>query len=190
MNDAPLPQGKLPPALLVRLLGGLPAGGAIVGPRPGEDAAVVDAPDGYLVLTSDPITFTADRIGRYAVHVNANDIAAMGAEPRWLLTTVLLPTGTSEADVIALMEDLAAACTEVGVALIGGHTEVTGAVTRPVVSGTMLGTVVRERLVTSGGARPGDIILLTKPVAIEGTAVLAREAAARLVASSLKIAQE
>ena len=175
-----LPQGKLPAALLARLLDSLPSADAVLGPRPGEDAAVLAAPEGYLVVTSDPITFTAERSGRYAVHVNANDIAAMGAEPRWLLTAVLLPPGTQEDQVAGLMTDLGAACIEAGISLVGGHTEVTDAVRRVVLVGTMLGTVAPERLVTSGGARPGDVVILSKPIAIEGTAVLAREAAAEL----------
>lgn len=178
--SAGLPQGKLPPELLARLLASLPPADAILGPRPGEDAAVLAAPDGYLVVTSDPITFTAERIGRYAVHINANDIAAMGAEPRWLLATVLLPPGTQEEQVAALLADLGTACMEAGISLVGGHTEVTDAVRRVVVAGTMLGTVAPEQFVTSGGARPGDVLLLSKPIAIEGTAVLAREARAEL----------
>lgn len=184
MSDG-LPQGKLPAELLARLLDGLPPADAILGPRPGEDAAVLAAVDGLLVVTSDPITFTAERAGRYAVHVNANDIAAMGAEPRWLLAVLLLPPGTNEAEVTAIMADLSAACTEIGVSLAGGHTEVTDSVQRVVVCGTMLGVVAPDRLVTSGGARPGDLLLLSKPLPIEGTAVLAREAAADLQAHGL-----
>jgi hydrogenase expression/formation protein HypE len=180
-----LPQGKLPAELLARLLAALPASDAVLGPRPGEDAAVLAAPEGYLVVTSDPITFTAERIGRYAVHVNANDIAAMGAEPRWLLAAVLLPPGTQEQEVAALLADLGSASAEAGISLVGGHTEVTDAVNRVVVVGTTLGSVVPDRLVTSGGARPGDVVLLSKPVAIEGTAVLAREAAAQLRARGI-----
>ena len=168
-----LPLGKLPPALLDRLLRTLPAADAVVGPRLGEDAAVLTPPQGYLVVTSDPITFTSAQIGRQVVQVNANDVAAMGAEPRWLLATVLLPPGTPEGDVEALMSGLARACTEAGVALVGGHTEVTDAVTRAVVLGTMLGQVEPGRLVTSAGARPGDALLLSKPIAVEGTAILA-----------------
>lgn len=184
MSDA-LPQGKLPAALLRRLLAALPTSDAVLGPRPGEDAAVLAAPPGYLVVSSDPITFTADAIGRYAVAVNANDIAAMGAEPRWLLATVLLPPGTEETDAAALLTELATACAEAGVSLIGGHTEITDAVRRTVVAGTMLGTVAPERLVTSSGAKPGDRLLLTRPLAIEGTAVLASEAQGTLRAAGV-----
>lgn len=172
MTDG-LPLGKLPPELLERLLRTLSAADAIVGPRLGEDAAVLPAPAGYLVVTSDPITFTSAQIGRHVVQVNANDIAAMGAEPRWLLTTVLLPPGTPEAEVEGLMTGLCSACAAAEIALVGGHTEVTDAVVRTVVVGTMLGSVEPGRLVTSAGARPGDVLLMSKPIAIEGTAILA-----------------
>jgi len=173
-----LPGGKLPPDLLAAVLAPLaPRDGRVrVGPRVGEDAAVIDLDDRLLVAAADPITFATDEIGRYVVAVNANDIAVRGATPRWLLATVLLPRGTTSADVRALMADLAAACRALAVDLIGGHTEVTDAVTRPPVAGVMLGEVESDHLVTTGGARPGDALVLGGALAIEGTAVLARQA--------------
>jgi len=179
-----LPGGKLPPDLLAAVLAPLaPRDGRVrVGPRVGEDAAVIDWGDRLLVVAADPITFATDEIGRYVVAVNANDVAVCGATPRWLLATVLLPRGTTSADVRTLMADLGAACRALAVDLIGGHTEVTDAVTRPLVAGTMLGEVEPDRLVTTGGARPGDALVLGGALAIEGTAVLAREAAPTLQA--------
>jgi hydrogenase maturation factor len=142
----------------------------------GEDAAVIDMGDRYLVATADPITFATDEAGWYALHVNANDLAVRGARPLWFLATVLLPEGkTSEARVETLFEDLAAACAELGVALVGGHTEVTAGLPRVIVSGCMLGEVAKDRLVTTGGARVGDTLLLTKGAPLEGAAILARE---------------
>lgn len=179
-----LPLGKLPPDLLAAVLAPLaPRDHQVcVGPRIGEDAAVLDLGDRLLVAAADPITFATEEIGRYVVAVNANDIAVRGARPRWLLATVLLPRGTTADDVRALMAEVGSACRALGIDLIGGHTEVTDAVTRPVVAGTLLGEVQPGRLVTSGGARPGDVVLLGGALAIEGTAVLAREAAADLLA--------
>ncbi len=176
-----MPLGKLPPELLARLLAGIPATDprVFVGSRPGVDAAVLDIGDRYLVATTDPITFVADRIGWYAVHVNANDIAVMGGTPRWMLATVLLPAAGDHALVERIHLELVDACSALGVALIGGHTEVTDGLDRPIVTGTMLGEVERDRLVTPR-ALPGDRIILTKGIAVEGTAVLAGEAAARL----------
>ena len=173
--------GKLPPQILERLLGKLtPADPRVVmGPRLGEDAAVLDMGDRYLVATADPITFATDEAGWYALHVNANDIAVRGARPMWFLATVLLPEGAAtDATVERLFADLGEACAELGVALIGGHTEVTAGLPRAIVSGCMLGEVAKDRLVTTGGARPGDTLLLTKGVPLEGTAIVARERAA------------
>ena len=173
--------GKLPPQLLERLLDKVaPTDPRVVmGPRRGEDAAVLDRGDRDLVATADPITFATDEAGWYALHVNANDIAVRGARPTWFLATVLLPEGgATEATVERLFADLGEACAELRVALIGGHTEVTAGLPRAIVSGCMLGEVEKDRLVTTGGARPGDTLLLTKGVPLEGAAIVARERAA------------
>ena len=103
-------------------------------------------------------------------------MAVRGARPAWFLATLLLPEGqTTEAHVEALFAEVAEACAALGVALIGGHTEVTAGLTRPIVAGTMLGEVAKDGLVTTGGARPGDTLLLTKGVPLEGAAIIARE---------------
>ena len=106
----------------------------MIGPRLGEDAAVVDMGDRYLIATTDPVTFATDEVGWYALHVNANDVAVRGARPLWFLATVLLPEGlATEGGVERLFADLGEACAELGVALIGGHTEVTAGLPRAVV---------------------------------------------------------
>lgn len=171
-------QGKLPPGLLAQMLGRLPARDrrVVVGPRVGEDAAVLDLGDRLLVAATDPITFATDLIGWYAVQVNANDVAVMGAEPRWFMGALMLPQDCPEDEVAPIFDQLAEACEELEIAAIGGHTEVTSAVERPVLVGCMLGEAPRERLVTTGGARPGDVVVLYGAAGIEGTAVLAREA--------------
>jgi hydrogenase maturation factor len=183
----PLPLGKLPPDLLARLLGRLPVDDprVIVSARPGVDAAAIDLGGRVLVATSDPITFVADRIGWYAVNVNANDIAVMGGEPRWFLATLLLPEGIAEASVAAIFDDLGRACAELGVALVGGHTEVTHGIDRPVLAGTMLGEASPGGVITSGGVQPGDRLIVTGGIAIEGTAILAVEATERLRAAGV-----
>ena len=154
----------------------------LIWPGVGEDTAAVDVKkEDVLVLTSDPITFATDAIGEYAVLVNANDIATSGARPRWLLTTLLFPMGTTASMVRHVMNELAAVCRRCGITLCGGHTEITDAVTRPVVTGMLAGTVARGRLLDKKRMRPGDHILLTKGVAVEGTAIIAREFEKRLV---------
>jgi hydrogenase expression/formation protein HypE len=173
-----LPVGKLDLAYLSQLLGRFATLGdrVLSGAGIGEDATVIDFGDRYLVVKTDPITFASDEIGWYAVHVNANDIATTGAEPKWLLVTLLLPEKrTDEALVESIFAQLADACEQLGISLCGGHTEVTYGLDRPIVVGQMLGEVSRQRLVRSNGARVGDVVLMTKGVAIEGTAILARE---------------
>jgi hydrogenase expression/formation protein HypE len=173
-----LPIGKLPGDLLQAVLDKQPSRDprVIVGPRVGEDAAVIDLGDRYLVATADPITFATDELGWYALHVNANDIVVRGATPRWFLATLLLPEGRTDEDgVRALFAQLAEACEDLEVTLVGGHTEVTHGIGRPIVAGTMLGEVARDKLVTTAGARIGDAIVLTKGVPLEGAAIIARE---------------
>jgi hydrogenase expression/formation protein HypE len=169
--------------LLARLISRAPATDPRVRVRPGLglDCAVVDLGGRLLVFKSDPITFVTDDIGWYLVQVNANDLATTGAAPRWLLLTMLLPEGsTTSALVEQWAEQVYAACRELGIDVIGGHTEVTYGLTRPILAGTLIGEVEPQRLVTPRGARPGDRLLLTKGVPIEATALLAREFPGRL----------
>lgn len=184
-----LPLGKLPGELLQAVLDKhVPRDPrVVVGPRVGEDAAVIDLGDRYLVATADPITFATDDLGWYALHVNANDIVVRGATPRWFLATLLLPARTTdEESVRALFAQLAAACEDLQVALVGGHTEVTHGLDRAIVAGTMLGEVAKDKLVTTGGARVGDAIVLTKGVPLEGAAIIAREKEAELLARGVR----
>ena len=177
------PIGKLPQADLVALLAEhqMPDPRVILGPGLGCDAAVVEMGERYLVAKSDPITFATDELGWYVVHVNANDVACLGASPRWFIATLLLPeVQTTPALVQQLFSQIRAACAEVGACLIGGHTEITHSLDRPIAVGMMLGEVAPEHLIRSDGARPGDCLLLTKGIAVEGSALLAREMASRL----------
>jgi hydrogenase maturation factor len=185
MTPVPLPPGKLPAALLAELLElAAPTDARVlIGPRVGEDAAVIDMGDRLLIAKSDPITFATDAIGYYAVTVNANDIAAMGGTPRWFLATLLLPeASTTTALVRDIFAQIRQACGELDIALVGGHTEITVGLERPILSGHMLGEVAHERLVTSAGVQVGDALLLTKGFPVEGVSIMAREGAARLAA--------
>ncbi len=180
-----LPAGKLPYALRDRLLQRFAPDDLrlVVGPQMGVDAAVIDMGDIYLVAKTDPITFATDAIGWYVVNVNANDIAVMGATPRWFMATVLLPAGkATPALAEAIYAQIAAACANLGVALAGGHTEITVGLERPIISGTMLGEVAPERLLRSSGVQPGDDLVLVGQAPVEGTALIAREKEADLLA--------
>ena len=173
---ARLIEGKLPHEILGRLLARAPGGtGVILGPALGEDACALNTRGEVLVASTDPITFTSENLGYYAVNVNANDVATMGALPRWFLAALLLPEGFDGKKVSGIFTDLASACKHLEVSLAGGHTEVSSAVTRPVMVGTMLGTVPRRQLVRPERVKEGDVVLLTKRLAIEGTAIIARE---------------
>lgn len=180
----PYPVGKLPQADLIALLKHAlpePDPRVVLGPGLGRDAAVIDFGDRYLVTKTDPITFATDEIGWYVMHINANDVACLGARPRWFIVTLLLPEGmTDRATVATLFEQLRVAGQELGVSVVGGHTEITHAIDRPIAVGAMFGEVAPEDLVRSDGGRPGDVLLLTKGIAVEGTAIVAREMGGRL----------
>lgn len=184
----PLPTGKLPPALLEESIGLISTDdpNVLVSARMGEDAAIVDVVSAeVLVLASDPITLASDSIARYAVLANANDVATTGATPRWLLTTLLFPPGSTASEVAALVRDIQHACVSAGVSLCGGHTEVTDAVSRPLVVGTMGGIAALSQVLDKRDMREGDRLLITKGVAVEGTGLIAREFAERLAAGGM-----
>ena len=174
--------GKFPATLLERLLAknSIQDPRVILGPSVGEDAAALEMGKRLLVASSDPVTFATERIGWYAVQVNANDVACSGATPRWFLATLLVPEGFSEEDAESVYDQILQACQAVGATLVGGHSEVTYGIERPIVLGTMLGEVEPDKLVRTGGAQEGDSIVITKGIAIEGTAILARERAEAL----------
>ncbi len=178
------PIGKLPAEDLARLLSKHAPNDPrlIVGGSIGEDAAVIDMGDRYLVAKTDPITFATDEIGWYAVNVNANDIACTGATPRWFLATLLLPENqTTPTLVDKIFEQINAACAELKISLAGGHTEITYGLDRPLVIGQMLGEVAPDKLVTTGGAQIGDDLIVTKGIAIEATSIIATEMSSQLV---------
>ncbi|MCD5401023.1 AIR synthase family protein, partial [candidate division NPL-UPA2 bacterium] len=173
-----LPVGKLPLELLEKFIekyGGKDER-VVVGPQIGEDATVIDFGEKYLVAKTDPITFVAEDLGYYVIQINANDIATMGARPKWFLATLLLPENkTTEELVEDTFSQVSRACRELDISLCGGHTEITYGLDRPLIVGQMLGEVEKDKLIRSSGARVGDDILLTKGIAIEGTSVIARE---------------
>ena len=170
--SAPLPAGKLAPEFLARLVETSLPHEVVLGPRIGEDACAIELEAGTLVAATDPITLTGTGVGAHAVAINANDVAVTGARPRWFLACVLLPVGSTRADAEALFAGMRRALDEVGAALVGGHTEVTGAVRQPLVVGQMLG-LATGRTVPTGGLRPGDVVVQIGPAPVEGAAVLA-----------------
>ncbi len=176
MAPSDLPIGKVPPEILASHV--YPHLGArredvLVRAQFGEDCAVVGFGDQVAVLTTDPITGAGADVGWYAVYVATNDLAATGAEPVALVLTVLLPPDHAAETLGRIMREASAAAAAVGVEIVGGHTEVTHGIDRPLVITTALGRARRDQVVRSGGAWPGDALLLTKAAGIEGTAILA-----------------
>ncbi|MGC9357767.1 MAG: AIR synthase family protein [Anaerolineae bacterium] len=183
VTDDLYPVGKLPQQDLVAMLRhqSLKDPRVILGPGLGRDAAVINFGDRYLVAKTDPITFATDQIGWYAAHVNANDVACLGATPQWFIATLLLPEGKTDRTLVEeIFDQIHTGCSEVGASLVGGHTEITYGLGRAIVVGAMFGEVAPENLVRSDGAQPGDHLLLTKGIAVEGTALIAREVPQRL----------
>ena len=149
----------------------------VMGPQYGEDAAAIRFGDRLLAVSSDPLSLARERLGTLAVHVACNDVAACGGTPRWLTNVVFLPDDDPETlDVLTRQIDDEADA--LGVAIVGGHSEYVPALERPMVSMTALG--VADEYVPTGGAEPGDRILLTKGAAVEGTAILATDFRAEL----------
>jgi hydrogenase expression/formation protein HypE len=178
-----LPVGKLDWELLAELLGEGPPPGArtILGPGIGRDVAVLDMGDRYLVAKTDPITFATDEIGYYAVNVNANDVATSGARPLWFLASLLLPENQTTPELVRdIFGQIRRACRALEVELVGGHTEVTLGLDRPILVGQMLGEVAPDELVRPDRLQEDDVVLLTKGIAVEGASIIAREREAEL----------
>jgi hydrogenase maturation factor len=179
VKETPLETGKLPPQLLRELLDGAPTlpEAVRIGPAVGEDACAITVERGEIVVATDPITLTGRGVGAHAVQINANDVAVMGVRPRYFLCALLLPVGTTAAELRALFADMNRALVDLEAVLVGGHTEVTNAVSRPVVVGQMIGVAAAGAALSSGDVRPGDVMLQVGPAPVEGAAVLAAEAA-------------
>jgi hydrogenase maturation factor len=149
----------------------------------GEDCGVLDFGDNHCIISSDPITGATEDIGKIAVHVACNDIATCGVRPVALMSTILLPPGTQESELEAVMDDIVGTADSINVSVIGGHTEVTDAVSRIVVSLTSIGIAQPGGYITSRGAMGGDTIVMTKHAGLEGAAIVAAEGRAELEAA-------
>jgi hydrogenase expression/formation protein HypE len=175
--DVMLP-GKVPTEILEKMVFshlGKPDPNVLLGPRIGEDASLIQIDDKLIIASTDPITGSVEDIGWLAIHVNANDIATFGVKPRWFLAAIMLPNGYEPEQFGKIMKQIDEAASSLGIAVVGGHSEITEKVEQPIIAGFMIGLTDGDSYVTSSGAQPGDAILLTKTIAIEGTAILATE---------------
>ena len=167
-----LAQGKLPIEVLKPMLHSLTASGLVVAPDIGIDVGVTRTKGRFLVSSSDPITGVVDRIGWYAVNVSANDVATSGIPPDTLNIVALFPDGTSERDIGKIMREINETADSLGIAVAGGHTEITPKLDRIIVVVTAIGS--GDKYVTSGDSKQHDSLLLTKTAGIEGTSILAK----------------
>jgi hydrogenase expression/formation protein HypE len=170
--------GKVPPEILEKMVFshlGVPDSSVLLGPKIGEDASLIQIDDKVIIVSTDPITGSVEDIGWLVVHVNANDIATFGVQPRWLLVSIMLPNGYKPEEFGKIMKQIDEASRSLGIMVVGGHSEITEKVEQPIIVGFMMGLAEKDAYVTSKGAQPGDAILLTKTIGIEGTAILATE---------------
>ncbi len=175
--------GKVPPATLLKRVYpflGRRTTSLLMGPGVGRDSAAIRYGNKVLVFSTDPITGTATGIGERSVVINANDIATAGARPLWYLCTILLPPGTGEAALERVMTGIDRAARTLGITVVGGHTEVTAGLTRPIIAGFMVGESRAKRVLSSEGGREGDLVLLTKTAGLEGTSIIVSDYGERL----------
>ena len=173
-----LPPGKLPTNILKEVVFknlGVIREEVVLGPTAGFDGAVIDVEDKSLIVSMDPVTGAIQRIGWLAVNVNANDIATFGVEPAFFLPCILLPENANRQIVETISAQMNKAAKKLGMAIIGGHCEVTPGLTNPIVVGCAMGLTEKGNYVTAGGAKLGDKLILTKSAGIEGTAILAAD---------------
>lgn len=147
----------------------------LIRPAVGEDCTAVAFGDLACVMTTDPITGSNSHLGRLAVHVCVNDIASSGAKPVGLMLTLLCPEGTEPETIQQILKEANASATEIGVEILGGHTEITSSVNKMILSATAIGKIETHKLIRTSGANPGDYIYITKYAGLEGTAIIATD---------------
>lgn len=173
-----LPPGKVPVEILEKIVFknlGEKRKEVVLGPSAGFDGAVIDLGEKSLIVSMDPITGAVERIGWLAVNVNANDVATFGVEPAFFSSCILLPENADKQIVETICSQMDRASKGLGIAIIGGHCEVTPNLVNPIVIGCAMGVTRKGGYVTAGGAKPGDKLILTKSAGMEGTAILAAE---------------
>ena len=173
-----LPPGKIPVDILKKVVFknlGAKRKEVVIGPSPGIDCSVLEVGDKSIIVSMDPITGALETIGWLAVNVNANDVATFGCEPLFLVSCILLPEKAKEKIVKIISAQMNEAAKALNIAIIGGHCETTPGLTNPIVIGCMIGATEKGKYVTAAGAKPGDLLILTKSVGIEGTAILASD---------------
>ncbi|MGD6851410.1 MAG: AIR synthase family protein [Candidatus Bathyarchaeia archaeon] len=173
-----LPPGKIPIDILKNVVFknlGAPRSEVTLGPQAGVDGAVLDLGGKDAVVSMDPITAAVERIGWEAININANDVATFGVEPAFFFSCIMLPPNADSKIIETISTQMHHAASELGIAIVGGHCEVTPGIANPIVVGCTMGLTDKGKYVTAAGAKAGDKIILTKSAGIEGTAILATD---------------
>jgi hydrogenase expression/formation protein HypE len=173
-----LPPGKIPIDMLKEIVFknlGTKRDEIVIGPSSGIDCAVIDIDGKSLIVSMDPITGALEIVGYLAVNVNANDVSTFGCQPLFLVSCILLPEKSEKKAIEIISSQMNDAAKDLGIAIIGGHCETTPGLSHPIVVGCMMGTTEKGKYVTAAGAKPGDLLILTKSAGIEGTAILAAD---------------
>lgn len=146
----------------------------------GEDCSIIDFGEYEGIFSTDPITGASENVGKLAVHINCNDIASAGGEPIGILVTILAPTSSTLQEINEIMKEINEEAAKINVEIIGGHTEVTSAVNKMVISVTVIGKNLKGKSVKTAGAQLGDDIIVTKTLGLEGTYILINDHKARI----------
>jgi hydrogenase maturation factor len=173
-----LPPGKIPIDLLKDVVFknlGTPRKEVKLGPAAGVDGAIIDMGSKDAIISMDPLKGAVERIGMEAININANDVATFGVEPAFFFSCIMLPVGTDSQTIDAISTQMHHAAKELGIAIVGGHCEITPTITSPIVVGCIMGLTDKGNYVTAAGAKSGDKLILTKTAGIEGTAILATD---------------
>ncbi|MCE4614805.1 MAG: AIR synthase family protein [Desulfurococcales archaeon] len=180
MEDEFISVGKVPYSILQKILDLNSVSErkeVIVGPSLGEDAAVIriDDTDYVIVVHTDPITEAFSKLGWLSINVAANDIAVTGARPSWFTVTILMPPGSIGKDIINLASEISSAARSLGGVVVGGHTEVSPGISKPILITTAIGVTNTNTFIRTGGAKPGSFVFQVKPAALEGTAIIGHD---------------
>lgn len=171
--------GKLPNELLDKIIikpitdHNPPKKEILAQPSIGEDCCALNFGDNICVMSTDPITGAVNDIGKLAVNINSNDIASAGGEPIGILVTALLPPTITEWEIARIMEDFYTTAAQLNISVLGGHTEITDSVVKPILSCTVVGKT--KAFISTGGCKVGDSLIMTKWAGIEGTAIIAKD---------------
>jgi len=175
--------GKVPPRILRQIVFrnlGAPNNRVLIGPGIGVDNTVISLDGVKIVVSSDPVTGARENLGVIGVDVSTNDVALSGARPEFLLVSIILPPGTSEDSIRRIMSQAGSEALRLGVSIVGGHTEYADIVDNPVFVGTAIGWTRCNKIITSGGAKPGEDIVIVGEAGVEGTSIIASDVGEKL----------